>query len=123
MRERIPKSRLYQAVGQKVRDLRTGRGMTQDNLAKRIRAARTSITNLEQGNQAVPLHQLFAIAEALDVEVADLLPTRSEVSSPAAPAPGPISGMASPPPPQTAQLISALLAEPEEGDHGRLQEG
>lgn len=118
MRERPERSRLYEIIGKKVRDLRTERGMTQERLAKAVRTARTSITNLEQGNQAVPLHQLFAIAEALDTEISQLLPTRAEVGGPEPAAPVRISGMPSPPPRQTAHLITTLLAEPEEGEHG-----
>lgn len=106
-----------QLVGQKVRDARTERGMTQARLAKQIRAARTTITNLEQGNQAVPLHQLFAIAAALDIEVAALLPTRFEIES-TKPRTVLISGVPEPAPRQTAQLISSLLAEVEEANHG-----
>ena len=102
-------------VGIRIRELRLDQQMTQEGLAKRIGTARTSVTNLEQGNQAVPLHQLFAIAEALDVEVSDILPTRAELK-PWEPPTAPYSGQPVPPP-QTAHLISTLLAEPEEPNH------
>lgn len=113
----IDRDLVYRLVGHKVRDLRTMRGMTQASLAKRIRAARTTITNLEMGNQAVPLHQMFAIAAALETEVAELLPTQSEIVA-AEPQTFLISGIPAPAPPQTAILISTIMSEPREEDHG-----
>jgi transcriptional regulator with XRE-family HTH domain len=82
MRRMSPESdRLYRAVGQKIRDTRSQTGLTQETLATRIRAARTTITNIEKGSQAATLHQLWSIAQVLEVDVADLLPGRSEVES------------------------------------------
>lgn len=40
---------------------------------------RTSITNIERGHQLVSLVALYEISNALDVEVSDLVPSRSEV--------------------------------------------
>src|SRR5262245_59867222 len=53
-------------------------GMTQDQLAVRVGLSRTSITNIEQGRQHVSLHQLYSIAEALQVSPEVLLPSNSE---------------------------------------------
>lgn len=52
-------------------------GMTQDQLAERVGLSRTSITNIEQGRQHVSLHQLYAIAEALQVSPEILLPNNA----------------------------------------------
>ena len=55
--------------------------MTQTELARRMSASRTSISNLEAGRQHVPLHQLFALSRALDVELPILLPTAADLAS------------------------------------------
>jgi transcriptional regulator with XRE-family HTH domain len=49
-------------------------GLTQEALGKLVGLSRTSITNIEKGRQPVALHQLFALAEALRVRPAALLP-------------------------------------------------
>lgn len=57
-----------EAFGQAVRHLRQGRGMTQAELAARLNLGRTSITNLEKGQQSPPLSMLPEIASALGVD-------------------------------------------------------
>lgn len=52
--------------------------MTQEKLGRVVGLSRTSITNIEKGRQHVSLHQLFAIAEALRVRPAALLPAVGE---------------------------------------------
>lgn len=54
------------------REQRTG--MTQARLGRTVGLSRTSITNIERGRQHVALHHLFAIADALNVPPAVLLP-------------------------------------------------
>ena len=66
--------KLYEEVGRRIRTARVGRGVTQDALAERVGLTRTSITNVEAGKQKLPLHTLFEIAAALQVEVRELLP-------------------------------------------------
>ena len=108
MRQKHPRAeRLYKTLGVRVREIRKARGETQESLARRIRTARTTITNLEKGDQAVPLHQLYAISEALDVELSEILPTRSEIAV-AEVTPVEIRGVAAP---KTANLITNLLAD------------
>ena len=65
---------LYRLVGQRVREARTDRKVTQDNLAKAISLTRTSIANIEHGRQKLLLHTLCDIAAALQVEPATLIP-------------------------------------------------
>lgn len=48
--------------------------MTQQELATAIGLTRTSIANLEAGRQRIPLHILYAIAEALGVAPTVLMP-------------------------------------------------
>jgi hypothetical protein len=40
---------------------------------------RTSITNIEAGRQKAPLHVIYTICDALDVDPLKILPTPSEV--------------------------------------------
>ncbi|MBY3129801.1 MULTISPECIES: helix-turn-helix domain-containing protein [Rhizobium] len=74
---------LYTAVGEAIRRKREARALSQAALAKRVNLSRTSITNIESGTQALPLHNFLAIAEALSAEPAELLPnTREETRRP-----------------------------------------
>ena len=65
---------LYRTIGKLVRYERKRAGLTQHQLAERAGLTRTSITNLESGNQQVRVHTLFGIAEALGVLPQQLLP-------------------------------------------------
>ena len=59
--------------GRAVRRLRQERGMTQAELAARLSLGRTSITNLEKGQQSPPLSMLPEIASALGVDPVRLI--------------------------------------------------
>ena len=72
-------ARLYQLVGRRVRGLREGLKMTQDDLARQINMTRTSVTNVEGGRQKIPLHHLLRIANALGADLRDLIPDRTEL--------------------------------------------
>lgn len=72
---------LYREVGRLIRQARKGAGLTQDELADKVQMARTSITNIEYGQQKVQLHTLYALAEVLNIAVKDLLPT-SQITRP-----------------------------------------
>lgn len=65
---------IYAALGQKVRQAREIANMRQDQLADRVGMTRTSITNIEKGNQRIQVHTLYSIANALGVSPHDLLP-------------------------------------------------
>lgn len=82
----VDEKRLYQALGERLRAVResqnSARGkVTQARLAKEVGLERTSITNIERGNQKVPLHVLYRICEALQVPIGELLPSLSEIKS------------------------------------------
>jgi len=82
----IDERRLFREVGQKIRQLRetqTGSRarLTQAELAEMIGLKRTSITNIERGNQKVPLHVLYRICEALRASIADVMPGTAEVQA------------------------------------------
>ncbi len=79
----VDEKRLYAALGMKLKRLRESergpRGkLTQSALANEIGLERTSITNIERGNQKVPLHVLYRICEVLHVPIAEILPTLAE---------------------------------------------
>jgi len=73
--------RLYPEFGKLVRGHRRRLGLTQDQLAERVGLSRTSITNIEQGRQKVLLHQVFTLADSLEVAPAALLPAAPHESS------------------------------------------
>ena len=75
----VDEKRLYTALGVRLKRLREAdRGphgkLTQGALAQEVGLGRTSITNIEHGNQKVPLHVLYRICEVLHVPIAELLP-------------------------------------------------
>ncbi|MFL5560842.1 MAG: helix-turn-helix domain-containing protein [Gemmatimonadaceae bacterium] len=71
---------LYRAVGLRIRERRDALGMTQETLANDAGISRSSLANLERGRQQIPLHVVLALAESLNVEMAALLPTRTEIT-------------------------------------------
>lgn len=82
----IDEKLLYQELGERIRKMReagtSARGrMTQAQLALQVGLERTSITNIEKGNQKVPLHVLFRICEVLKVPVTDALPEVPDVQA------------------------------------------
>jgi len=64
----------YQAFGIKLRQARKAAGLTQEVLADRVGLSRPSITNIELGNQQVPLHMLDSFASVLGMKPCELLP-------------------------------------------------
>lgn len=71
---------IYAALGMKVRARRDEMGMTQADLSARIGLSRASVANIENGRQAVLLHQFLSLASALCLQPNDLLPSVSSVS-------------------------------------------
>ena len=54
-------------VGGKIKALRLGRGLTQQQLADKLNINRSTISNYENGNREPRLNELAAIASALGV--------------------------------------------------------
>jgi len=73
--------RLYRAFGDQVKAYRDQSEMTQQQLGELVGLSRTSITNIERGRQHVSLHHIFAIAGALKVSPAALLPPAETVGN------------------------------------------
>ncbi len=65
---------LYQEIGKRIRQARIAAGMTQHALAEQSDLARSSVTNIESGNQQAPVHVLWRIAGAVGVSIRTLLP-------------------------------------------------
>jgi len=60
--------------GERVRALRSAKGMTQSELAQAIGKHQSAITKIEAGTQQTTLEDIYMIAEALGVKVTVLLP-------------------------------------------------
>lgn len=79
----ISDDKLYRVLGARIKKLREGEDgrsrLTQAELAGKIGLERTSITNIEKGNQKVPIHVLYKLCEVLKVDVSSMLPTLAEV--------------------------------------------
>lgn len=78
MRRRPDSEKLYELVGQKVDQQRREAGLSQTQLAQRCGFARGSIANIESGKQRPTLHTLWALADALSVDMRSLLPSPDE---------------------------------------------
>lgn len=65
-------------VGTKLRDLRTARGWTQQQLAVYAGVAGNTVVRAETGNSIPRVEQLMKLAFVLDVPVAELLPADIE---------------------------------------------
>lgn len=65
---------LYREIGRRIRDARRRASLTQVDLARKAGLARTSITNIEMGNQQPTIHALWRIADAVHTSPGDLLP-------------------------------------------------
>ena len=61
--------------GEKLKALRTERGLTQEQLAARLYVARTAVSKWETGGGSPNLDSLHAVARLFDVSVDDLLST------------------------------------------------
>lgn len=60
-------------LGARIRALRASRALTQRALAERAGISRPSLANVEAGRQNVSLRRLCALADALQIDLADLV--------------------------------------------------
>lgn len=72
---------LYQQLGKQVRRLRKQRRLTQDSLSLALSVTRSTITNIELGNQRPPLHMIYELAEYFDVPLRELLPPWQRITT------------------------------------------
>ncbi|MGM0946217.1 MAG: helix-turn-helix domain-containing protein [Bacteroidota bacterium] len=59
--------------GKKVREIRKGRGVSQESLADLAGLDRTYISDIENGKRNVSIETIFKIAKALDTRLIDFL--------------------------------------------------
>jgi transcriptional regulator with XRE-family HTH domain len=74
-------SSLYREIGSRIRVTREKLDLTQAQLVDGLDLSRTSLVNIESGRQQPPLHTLWDIAKALNLEVHDLIPKAAEIAS------------------------------------------
>ena len=72
MTNRLPDHPLQIRLGERVRKLRTSRGLSQEVLAARADLDRTYISGIERGVRNVSLRNLHSIALALDLTLSEL---------------------------------------------------
>jgi transcriptional regulator with XRE-family HTH domain len=64
---------ILQRFGRRVRELRKGKGLSQEAFAAKCKLDRTYISGIERGKRNVALRNIGAIAEALGVTISVLL--------------------------------------------------
>src|SRR6266702_2446817 len=74
-------ARLYEILGQRVRQVRERQQLKQEDVATLVGLSRATITQVESGHQKLPLQSLYLIAAALGAAIAEFLPTVEELSS------------------------------------------
>lgn len=65
---------IYAQIGELIQARRKKLELKQENLANMLGISRGSLANIETGRQRVLVHQLYRIAEKLELQPADLLP-------------------------------------------------
>ena len=63
----------YTLLGNRIKEVRQSRGLTQENLAELIKCNTSHISNIENCHTKVSLNALLAIANALDTSIDYLL--------------------------------------------------
>jgi DNA-binding XRE family transcriptional regulator len=80
----IDEARLYSMVRERIFDLRKNhpdKKTTQENLARAIGIKRSTLTNIELGNQRPPLHVIYRICKYFDIRLDELLPALPRVDA------------------------------------------
>ncbi|MGD8859515.1 MAG: helix-turn-helix transcriptional regulator [Myxococcales bacterium] len=68
--------KLNRAVGARVQARRLKIGLTQEQLAKKLRCSSAHVSYIERGERGASLTTLFRIARILDTTVGRLVPTQ-----------------------------------------------
>lgn len=72
---------IYRVFGRKLREIRVSKRIPQQELATLSGLTRASVANIESGRQRVLLHQAVQFAEALKVDLAEIVPGNSEINA------------------------------------------
>lgn len=67
--------RLNQSIGRAIRDYRKKNKISVAGLANTVTLSKSSIVQIERGQQATPIHNLYSIANALNCDIFELLPS------------------------------------------------
>lgn len=78
----LDNERLYALIGERVRRVRETQTprLSQEDLAEILDLKRTSITNIERGNQKVTLDSLYRLCERFGLDIHEILPRVSDVT-------------------------------------------
>ena len=68
------KKEFYRLIGEKIKERRNERGWLQEDLAARVGLARTTLVNIENGNQSMSLHSFIMISKTLGCNFDEMLP-------------------------------------------------
>lgn len=71
----------YYQLGMNIQEARKAAGVSQEILANKVAISRTSIVNIEKGRHRIAAHMLVLIAEALEVKIDTILPSRTAVNT------------------------------------------
>jgi transcriptional regulator with XRE-family HTH domain len=71
---------LYIAIGSRIKRIREAADMTQEDLARVLELKRTSITNIERGNQKPTLDTLYRLCERFGLEISKVIPPVVDVT-------------------------------------------
>jgi len=97
---------LYAQIGERISASRRSNRLRQHELADRVGISRASLANIEVGRQKILVHQLCAIAVALKLPPADLIPeTLAPIPADNLPLPQGLK-------PQQRDQIARLLSDP-----------
>src|SRR5579863_5110080 len=78
----IDSERLYILIGERVRRIREAQTprMSQEDLARILELKRTSITNIERGNQKLTLDTIYRLCERFGLTVNEVIPPVADVT-------------------------------------------
>ena len=71
---------IYVDLARRLREARRKRGLTQAELAEKAGMTRTALVTVERGKQRLAVHHLVALANALEMEPAMLLPKLGDLA-------------------------------------------
>lgn len=77
----VNETKLYRLIGKTIREIRRSEKLTQAELAKILNLTRTSITNIEQGTQKLPLHILYRFCLRFRLSIDEILPDPQSVAN------------------------------------------
>lgn len=72
---------IYVFIGNNIKYFRDKAGLTQETLSKAIGVSRASLANYESGKQAIYISDLYKIADTLNIDIKEILPTLKEIQS------------------------------------------